>query len=97
MAKTVSQDAPDFSSGGFESLPEHYEVALAELEALVTRMENGALSLEDSLEAYRRGAVLVGFCQQQLEKAEQEVRVLDGTALRSLSAGMAATNGGDDN
>lgn len=71
-------------------------MALAELEALVARMESGALSLEDSLAAYRRGAALVAFCQQQLEKAEQQVRVLDGAALKPLAAGTAAVDGGDD-
>ena len=71
---------------------------------LVARMEEGALSLEESLAAYRRGAALVGFCQQQLEKVEQQVRVLDGEPLKPLPAevqratqGAGATNDdGDD-
>jgi len=54
------------------------------------------LSLEDSLAAYRRGATLVAFCQQQLEKVEQQVRVLDGATLKPLSSGTAATDGEDD-
>ncbi|WP_323119861.1 exodeoxyribonuclease VII small subunit [Burkholderia alba] len=95
MAKTASKGAAT-SDAGSEALPENYETALAELEALVARMEGGSLSLEDSLTAYRRGAVLVAFCQQQLEKVEQQVRVLDGAALKPLSAGTAATDGGDD-
>ncbi|WP_175722334.1 exodeoxyribonuclease VII small subunit [Burkholderia ambifaria] len=95
MAKTASQGAtpPD---NGTEPLPDNYEMALAELETLVARMEGGALSLEDSLAAYRRGANLVAFCQQQLEKVEQQVRVLDGATLKPLSSGTAATDGEDD-
>jgi exodeoxyribonuclease VII small subunit len=87
MAKTAPQEAAAGAQGVDSApLPEHYEAALAELEGLVARMEGGDLSLEESLAAYRRGAALVGFCQQQLEKVEQQVKVLDGEALKPLSA-----------
>jgi exodeoxyribonuclease VII small subunit len=76
-------------------LPETYEAALTELEGLVGRMEGGSLSLEESLAAYRRGAALVAFCQQQLEKVEQQVRVLDGETLKPLPT-TAADSGDDD-
>ncbi|WP_321813341.1 MULTISPECIES: exodeoxyribonuclease VII small subunit [unclassified Paraburkholderia] len=79
-----------------EPLPESYEAALAELDALVARMEGGSLSLEESLAAYRRGAVLVKFCQQQLEKVEQQVRVLDGETLRPVPLNTTSATGGDD-
>ncbi|MBO2959611.1 exodeoxyribonuclease VII small subunit [Burkholderia pseudomallei] len=95
MAKTATPGACA-SDPGSGPLPGNYEMALAELEALVARMEGGTLSLEDSLAAYRRGAALVAFCQQQLEKAEQQVRVLDGASLKPLSAGTAAADGEDD-
>ena len=95
MAKTASPGATP-PGNGTEPLPDNYEMALAELETLVARMEGGALSLEDSLTAYRRGATLVAFCQQQLEKVEQQVRVLDGATLQPLSSGTAATDGEDD-
>ncbi|CAH2796041.1 MAG: Exodeoxyribonuclease VII small subunit (EC [Candidatus Burkholderia crenata] len=84
MAKTTTQEGS--ASAENAPLPESYETALAELEGLVARMEGGALSLEESLVAYRRGAALVGFCQQQLEKVEQQVRVLDGDTLKPLPA-----------
>ncbi|NTX42374.1 exodeoxyribonuclease VII small subunit [Burkholderia cepacia] len=95
MAKTASPGATP-PGNGTEPLPDNYEMALAELETLVARMEGGALSLEDSLSAYRRGATLVAFCQQQLEKVERQVRVLDGATLKPLSSGTAATDGEDD-
>ncbi|MDN7609394.1 exodeoxyribonuclease VII small subunit [Burkholderia multivorans] len=91
MAKTASPGATPPGNGA-EPLPDNYETALAELETLVARMEGGALSLEDSLAAYRRGAALVAFCQQQLEKVEQQVRVLDGATLKPA----VATDGEDD-
>jgi exodeoxyribonuclease VII small subunit len=78
--------------------PPNYESALAELESLVARMEGGALSLEDSLSAYRRGAVLVAYCQQQLEKVDQQVRVLDGDTLKAIEhdAGRPGEHSNDE-
>ncbi|WP_246792460.1 exodeoxyribonuclease VII small subunit [Burkholderia perseverans] len=95
MAKNATPGAAA-SGAGSDSAPASYETALEELETLVARMEGGTLSLEDSLGAYRRGAVLVAFCQQQLDKVEQQVRVLDGAALKPHSTGVAATDGEDD-
>jgi exodeoxyribonuclease VII small subunit len=40
--------------------------------------------------------VLVKFCQQQLEKVEQQVRVLDGETLRPVPLNTTSANGGDD-
>jgi exodeoxyribonuclease VII small subunit len=62
--------------------PDNYEAALAELETLIARMEEGCLTLEASLGAYRRGTVLMAYCRKQLEKAEQQVRVLEGDMLK---------------
>jgi exodeoxyribonuclease VII small subunit len=105
MAKSASKDgaaaaegSSNDNAGGGLTQPESYEAALAELDALVARMEGGSLSLEESLAAYRRGAVLVKFCQQQLEKVEQQVRVLDGETLRPvpLNTTSSAAGGDDD-
>ncbi len=63
-----------------------FEAALAELEALVASMETGQLPLEESLNAYRRGAELLQHCQRQLADAEEKVRVLDNGVLRPLDA-----------
>jgi len=102
MAKSATKDrvGADESAAGpaeGEALPESYEAALAELDGLVARMEGGSLSLEESLAAYRRGASLVRFCQQQLEKVEQQVRVLDGETLRPVPLNTTdSAAGGDD-
>jgi len=79
-----------------DGVPPNYESALAELEALVARMEGGALNLEDSLHAYRRGAVLVAYCQQQLEQVDQQVRVLDGETLKALDRAVVRGSEADD-
>ena len=64
------------------SLPEDFETALAELEALVATMESGSLALEQSLAAYARGVALTRLCQQKLAQAEQQVKVLEAGVLR---------------
>lgn len=56
-----------------------FETALAELEKIVANMEGGQLPLEESLAAYKRGTELLKLCQQQLQDAEQQVRVLTGS------------------
>jgi exodeoxyribonuclease VII small subunit len=78
-------EAPEASAARDTAAPASYEAAVAELETLVARMEGGALSLEESLSAYRRGSQLVSYCQQQLEKVEHQVRVLDGEVLKPLA------------
>ena len=64
------------------SLPDNFETALAELEALVATMESGSLALEQSLAAYGRGVALTRLCQQKLAQAEQQVKVLEAGMLR---------------
>ena len=53
-----------------------FEHALKELETLVTRMEKGDISLEDSLTHFERGIELTRTCQKALKEAEQKVQIL---------------------
>ncbi|SFX69614.1 exodeoxyribonuclease VII small subunit [Marinospirillum alkaliphilum] len=50
-----------------------FEHLMQQLEALVTQMESGDLSLEASLQAYEEGVRLTRLCQQHLASAEQRV------------------------
>jgi exodeoxyribonuclease VII small subunit len=52
--------------------------ALAELETIVSALENGQLDLEDSLARYERGVALLRACQARLTEAEQKVTMLMG-------------------
>ena len=70
-----------------------FESALAELEAIVTRMEGGQLPLEQSLSAYKRGAELLKFCQAQLADAQQQVKVLEAGALKNFAGDDDDANG----
>jgi exodeoxyribonuclease VII small subunit len=53
-----------------------FEAALAELEAIVQRLEQGEIPLEESLRQYERGVALTRSCQQALQQAEEKIRVL---------------------
>ena len=57
-----------------------FEAALAELEGLVETLEQGDLSLDDSLKSFERGVVLARTCQESLAKAEQKVSILTAAA-----------------
>ncbi|MFV2060598.1 MAG: exodeoxyribonuclease VII small subunit [Gammaproteobacteria bacterium] len=54
----------------------NFESALAELEKLVEKMEQGDLSLEQSLVDFERGVTLTRQCQESLKTAEQKVQIL---------------------
>lgn len=63
---------------------------MAELEQLVAQMEAGELPLEASVAAYQRGSELVKYCAAQLDKVENQVKVLEGEMLKPFAADTAA-------
>jgi exodeoxyribonuclease VII small subunit len=64
MSKKPAAKLPDF------------EKSLAELEQIVDRMEQGELSLDESLKQFERGVALTRSCQTALQQAEQKVEIL---------------------
>ena len=65
-----------------EPLPQDFEAALAELETLAARMNDGDLGLDESIALYQRGVALAQVCQQRLAAVEQQVQVLQGQLLQ---------------
>ncbi|TLU61643.1 exodeoxyribonuclease VII small subunit [Thalassotalea litorea] len=53
-----------------------FEESMTELETLVTQLEQGDLSLEDSMKLFERGLALSQHGQQTLANAEQKIQVL---------------------
>lgn len=90
MAKKILQEP-----GVEAAAPASFEVAMDELEQLVAQMEAGALPLEASVAAYRRGAELVRFCNAQLERVDQQVKMLEGDVLKPMSVALTAAEGGE--
>jgi exodeoxyribonuclease VII small subunit len=67
------------------ALPETYELALQELEHLISDLESGQLPLDQLLTSYQRGAQLMAFCKTKLEAVENQIKVLDGNELKNWS------------
>ena len=59
-----------------EAVP--FESALAELQAIVQRLEAGSLGLEESLVQFEEGTRLLRACYTVLQNAEQRVELLTG-------------------
>lgn len=57
-----------------------FEDALAELEAIVRRLEGGQVKLDDAIQSYERGAQLKRHCESKLNEAQQRVdRIVIGS------------------
>ena len=79
MSKTIDPTSDDELT---------FEEAMAELDELVSRMEDGELSLDDSLKAFERGVMLTRKCQEALSQAELRVKTLTAAnTLEELSSG----------
>jgi exodeoxyribonuclease VII small subunit len=79
MTKAKTPSAP---ASAVDTVPASYETALAELEALVSRMESGQMPLADMLISYQRGAFLLAHCREQLQAVEQQIQVLEAGVLK---------------
>lgn len=64
-------------------MPDTYEAALQELEGLASRLGSGQLPLDQLLSGYQRGAQLLAFCRARLQAVENQIKVLEGTELKS--------------
>ncbi|MDN3378984.1 MULTISPECIES: exodeoxyribonuclease VII small subunit [unclassified Pseudoalteromonas] len=60
-----------------------FEQALEELTVIVTDMEQGDLSLEQSLKQFERGIALANASSNKLQQAEQKVAILMGNDPQS--------------
>ena len=53
-----------------------FEKSLAELESIVEKMEEGELSLNESLSLFEKGVKLARFLREELDKAEKKIAIL---------------------
>ena len=56
-----------------------FEQALARLGEIVSKLENGSAPLDESLAMFGEGTALVRLCNEKLEKAEKQVKLLTAT------------------
>jgi len=68
-----------------------FEAAIAELESIVKKLEEGDLALEQSLELYERGVQLSRFCHARREAAERRIEILNERGeLKQAPASLGA-------
>jgi len=53
-----------------------FEKAIDELEEIVNNLEEGGLSLEESLDKFSRGIKLIKYCNEKLSETEKKIEVL---------------------
>ena len=70
-----------------------FEGAIAELESIVKKLEEGDAPLEQSLALYERGVQLSRFCHARLEEAERRIEIL--TDRGDLKAATGALTSDD--
>lgn len=66
-----------------------FEEALAQLEAVIERIESGQVGLEESISAYERGVRLIQRCKGVLSVSEQRVEELSKQLRDQGEAGSA--------
>jgi len=71
-----------------------FEGAIAELESIVKKLEEGDLALEESLALYERGVQLSRFCHARLEAAERRIEILSERGdLKAAPASLTDARG----
>jgi exodeoxyribonuclease VII small subunit len=73
--KLEATGLPEASGAGSNSGPK-FEEELNSLESIVTQIDSGELSLEDSIDAFERGVSLVRSLNHKLDEVERRVEVL---------------------
>lgn len=53
-----------------------FEEAIENLEKIVEELENGKLSLDESVKKFKNGIELAKYCNQTLEQAEKQISIL---------------------
>jgi len=82
MEKTAPSLPPDVAKLSFEE-------ALAELETIVKKLEDGRAKLDDALGLYERGSLLKRACESKLREAQARVEQI---ALSDAGASLAPFN-----
>lgn len=72
---------------GQQAVPESFEAAVAELEALVNVMDSQNLGLDQLLTDYKRGAYLVKYCRDRLSLVRKEVTEIEQSLNKPAEEG----------
>lgn len=87
-AASGAEERGSQSEGGAESsriAGLSYEHALAELESLIQRVEDGSLSLEAGIQSHRRAVLLLKHCESILNAAQTQIEEISARDLPAAS------------
>ncbi len=62
-----------------------FEEAIEKLDSIVSKLESGSASLDESLSLFEEGVGLIKLCSEKLDSAEQKVRILTEAEDGSVS------------
>ena len=72
-----------------------FEQAMARLEQIVTTLEGGKCSLDDSLKLFEEGTALTPYCSKQLKEAEQKILKLTAVESGDTDTALSDRQGED--
>ncbi len=58
-----------------------FEAALERLEAITKMLEDGNITLDNSLDLYKEGITLIKSCNKMLESAENKIKTVNKSSL----------------
>ena len=73
-----------------------FEKAITRLEQIVSKLEGGQCTLDESLKLFEEGTKLAAFCNKALKNAGQEITRLMSGKSGDTSGGEAADEGGHE-
>ena len=94
MARTKAASPPTTPTGA--EAPFAFEQAMTELEAVVARLEQGDVPLDEALKTFEKGISLSRQCQAALVEAEQTVERLTRKPDGTITTAAFATDSEDD-
>lgn len=71
-----------------------FEEQIVELEEIVKKLENGEAPLDEAVSLFEQGVKISAKCHEQLEKAEQKIKLLTENADGTVSE--TEFEGGED-
>ena len=72
-----------------------FEQAMARLEQIVTTLEGGRCSLDESLKLFEEGTKLTAYCSQQIKEAEQKIIKLTAVESGDTATALSDRQGED--
>jgi exodeoxyribonuclease VII small subunit len=97
VSRRVFRSGDRFKGAVMDVNIKDFEAAIAELDGIVKKLEEGDLALEQSLECYERGVKLSRYCHGRLEEAERRIEILGERGdLQPAPPGLGSAMADDD-